>query len=307
MKKQLMVITVILLIGISGWLLYDNKSAEKTNGNTKGVQPGFEESSNTISFGLLDENDKVVNNGSILEPKENKLEYTFSLSNFIEVERDYALIVLDNFKQIPFTVQGKKFNVYPFNAKANKTVEFKTSISVKKDTSEIDYLVIKKPNYFTEKLDIPKMHSLQEILPLRFQVKNNSQKQKTATFTPEEMFNEGPNDTIFISKQKEELTILPTERSGEDIYISVGNINEEKENYNIIALSNWKQVPFENNELVGNVLVNPGERKVFKFKLPFVKADSNFQVIALPRPYEVSEKDYESTRAEGSMRAVIKP
>ncbi|MFF2857603.1 MULTISPECIES: hypothetical protein [unclassified Peribacillus] len=83
-----MVITVILFIGISGWLLYDNKSAEKTNENTKGVQPGFEESSNTISFGLLDEIDKVVNNGSILEPKENKLEYTFSHSNFIEVERD---------------------------------------------------------------------------------------------------------------------------------------------------------------------------------------------------------------------------
>lgn len=72
-----MVITAILLIGISGWLLYDNNQPEKTNGNTKGVQPGFEEGSNTISFGLLDENDKVVNNGSILEPKENKLEYTY--------------------------------------------------------------------------------------------------------------------------------------------------------------------------------------------------------------------------------------
>lgn len=46
-------------------------------------------------------------------------------------------------------------------------------------------------------------------------------------------------------------------------------------------------MPFINNKLVGNVLVNPVERKVFRFKLPLVKANSNFQVIALPSPYQI--------------------
>ncbi|MFE0507633.1 hypothetical protein ACWF7H_24500 [Peribacillus butanolivorans] len=303
MKKKLLIVTVILFIGISGWIFYNKMSGE----NTKGIQPGFEEGSNTISYGLLNADDKVIDNGSILEPKENKLEYTLSLSNFIEVEREYALIVLENFKQTPFTVEGKRYSVYTFNAKPNKRIEFNTSISTNNNTREIDYLIFKKPNYLLDKLDISKMHTLQEFLPLRFKVKSNGAKPKTADFIPDETIKEGPNDTIFISKQKEELNILPTARSGENVFISVGNIVEKKENYNVIALNNWQQIPLENEQLVGNVVVKPGERKVFEYKLPQVKDNSNFQVIALPKPYEVSESDYESTAAFGSFRTVIKP
>ncbi|MBL4954897.1 hypothetical protein JK635_22315 [Neobacillus sp. YIM B02564] len=112
---------------------------------------------------------------------------------------------------------------------------------------------------------------------------------------------------MFISKQKEQLNILPTANSGENIFVSIGNISKEKEAYNMIALSNWKQVPFINNELVGNVSVNPGERKIFKFKLPFVKENSNFQVIAFPTPYKISKDNFDSTLVYGSIRTMIKP
>ncbi|PJN86552.1 hypothetical protein [Bacillus sp. mrc49] len=302
MKKKLLIVTSLILIGISGWIFYN-----KTE-NTKGVQPGFKAGSNTISYGLLDDDGKVMNNGSTLEPKNNKLEYTFSLSNFIEVEREYAVIVLRNFEQTPFTVEGKPYSVYTFNAKPNKSNEFNLSVATNDRTREIDYLIFKKPNYLIDNLDISKMGALQEVLPMRFKVKSNGEKPKAAAgFIPDDTIKKGPNDTIFVSKQKEELSILPTARSGEHVFISVGNVGEKEENYHIIALNHWQQIPLENNQLVGNVAVKPGERKVFEYKLPQVQHDSNFQVIALPKPYEVSESDYESTVVSGSFRTVIKP
>lgn len=304
MKKQLLIAMSLLLIGISGWIFYNKMSDE----NTKGVQPSFKEGSNTISYGLLDADGKVMNNGSALEPKNNKLEYTLSLSNFIEVEREYALIVLSNFEQTPFTVEGKQYSVYTFNAKPNKSIKFNLSVTTNNSTKEIDYLIIKKPNYLIDKLDISRMHTLQEVLPMRYMVKSNGDNPKAAAgLIPDDTIKKGPNDTIFVSKQKEELNILSAARSGEHVFISVGNVGEKKENYNIIALNQWQQIPLENDQLVGNVAVNPGERKVFEYKLPKVKHDSNFQVIALPKPYEVSESDYESTVPSGSFRTVIKP
>ena len=48
MKKKLLIVTVILFIGISGWIFYNNKMSGE---NTKGIQPGFEEGSNTVPTG----------------------------------------------------------------------------------------------------------------------------------------------------------------------------------------------------------------------------------------------------------------
>ncbi|MFJ7752950.1 hypothetical protein ACQKGI_15615 [Peribacillus muralis] len=302
MKKKLLIGITLLLIGISVWISYNKME------NTKGVQPGFREGSNTISYGLLDDDGKVMNNGSTLEPINNKLEYTLSLSNFIEVEREYAVMVLRNFEQTPFTVEGKPYSVYTFKAKPNKSIEFDLSVATNDRTTEIDYLIFKKPNNLIDKLDISKMDTLQEVLPMRFMVKSKGEEPKAAAdLIPDDMVKEGPNDTIFVSKQKEELIILPAAKSGEHVFLSVGNIGEKEENYNIIALNEWQQVSLGKDQLVGHVAVNPGERKVFEYKLPQVRHDSNFQVIALPKPYEVSESDYESTDVSGSIRMVIKP
>ena len=88
-----------------------------------------------------------------------------------------------------------------------------------------------------------------------------------------------PTIPFLLVSKKEELNTLPTARSGENVFISVGNIVEKKENYNIIALNNWQHIPLENEQLVGNVVVNPGERKVFEYKLPQVKDNSNFRLL----------------------------
>ncbi|MGE6379030.1 hypothetical protein [Peribacillus muralis] len=152
------------------------------------------------------------------------------------------------------------------------------------------------------------MDTMQEVLPMRFMVKSKGEEPKAAAdLIPDDMIKEGPNDTIFVSKQKEELIILPAAKSGEHVFLSVGNVGEKEENYHIIALNQWQQVSLGNDQVVGHVAVNPGERKVFQFELPKVKDESNFQVIALPKPYEVSESDYERTDVSGSIRTVIKP
>lgn len=317
MKKNHWKFTLIFLFVIAlCWFSYnkmfgsDNKilgSDNKTQKVQSSIIPGFGENSSSISYGLLDGHKKVIDNGELLIAKNNKLEYTISLSNFIKVDRKYALIILDNQIQVPFTVKGKRYDVYTFDTKANETVEIKTVVPINKNSSEIDYLLIKKPEYLLDKIDLQKMTVLQEILPLRFKIKNSNVPTKVPVFIPDKIFKNGANDNIFVSKKENELNVLPTIRSGEYIYISVGAIGKDKENYNIIAFENWKQIAIKDNYVVGKVKINPGERKVYKFKVPNVKKNSSFQVIAVPKFNETNRTDVKNTLVYGSIRTTIKP
>lgn len=310
MKKSLVSILgiIILILACIFYFSLSEKPTEGKDANTKSdhIIPGFGKDSNSIAIGLLDKNNKIIDQGSTLKVKNNKIVYTVSLSNFIKVERKYALIILENFKQVPFTVNGKSYKVYNFNAKENETVEFDTTVKAQNNTSEIDYILIKKPEYLLDKLDFEKMSTLQEIMSLRFVVGNNSEI-KTPNYIPQKTYKGGPNDTVFISKRKEELEILPKIKTGETMYLSVGNIGNKNANYTIVALNNWKQVPIIDKKLVGNVSVKPDERKVYKIKAPLVKEKSNFQVIAIPNTGQLNPNSYQSFQLQGTIRTVITP
>lgn len=75
--------------------------------------------------------------------------------------------------------------------------------------------------------------------------------------------------------------------------------------YAIVAFKDWKQVEIFNNRKVVYTKLAPETRQFFNFTLPLVDQESNFQLVAFPFPFKVSEEDYISQQAFSSFRIVI--
>lgn len=69
----------------------------------------------------------------------------------------------------------------------------------------------------------------------------------------------------------------------------------------------WEQISLIDDQLVHYVTVEPNEKKVFEVTLPNTIKKKNYQVLAFPHPFGVSNTNYESRFVESTIRTVIKP
>jgi hypothetical protein len=309
-KKILILIGFFLIILITFLSISNIKHNLQSNQNLfHNDQPGISRDTNFISFGLYDPNGKIINNGSILSPLDNKLNKILSISHNINEEREYSLIILENFSQSKFAVSGKEYLTYDFIMKPNSKFHFEIQLDVPQDTKEVDCLIIKKPKYLLKDNDVTKASILQEVLPLRFKIASskNQEPNKLNYEKPLQTFYQGPNDCVFISESIDKLKIMYRLKQNKTAYLSVGNIKNKNVDYALVAFLDWKQVPVLNNKEVIYVSVPKGVRKVFPLSLMNTEKEKNYQVLALPKPYQASPTDNSSQTVYGSMRTIIEP
>lgn len=299
-KSKIVFISIFLLITIIllSTRFYDH-SVKRSDGR---LMP----SSNKIGLGLYGKDKKVIDNGSKLNVEVGKINTKLSLSHFVDIDRDYKLIVFNNFKQVDFEANGKNGKSHNFNAKANTTVDIEVLNEVSDDTKEVDYLVIKMPNTLIEEFDPQPVLSMQQILSLRYDIEN-VEIPINESAPPLITTNEGPIDSVFISDSMEELNALTSASSEQDVFLSVGNTSNEVVDYALIALLDWEQVPLIDEQLVHYITVHPNEKKIFEITLPNTDEKKNYQIFAFPFPFEVSTTNYESQLVEATIRTVIKP
>ncbi|OZU89354.1 hypothetical protein CIL03_06465 [Virgibacillus indicus] len=309
MKKY---IFYLLMIGISLIIIIsfysNNDQNEKSNSNN--TREGMGLNSNTIQIGLLDTNGKLIDNGSKLLEKKNKLDYTISIDNFIDNESEYKLIVLADFQQVSFTVSGEEFITYDFNIGANESKNIETRIDYKEPINEIVYLLIKEPNFLFKPEEItPEVMEaagyLEQILTLRFSVDNGS---KNIDFSNKFLENNSiPIVEAYLSANSSVLDPVFEKKSGEKLKLSIGNVLDEELELAVIQFVNWDQLEFEKGKDVEYLKVEPGKVYTKDIELPKVEKEKNYQVIAFYKPYSVSPSDYNSLFTFGTYRLVISP
>ncbi|MFB6467402.1 hypothetical protein ACE38V_11395 [Cytobacillus sp. Hz8] len=314
LKKNTIILLIlallIMVVIYTTFIYYDNKkrdSTEQNKGIHKNVQVDTQNNSNKISYGLYNSNGNFITEGSNLKYEKGVLETTISIGHYINDNRNYMLLIMKDFKQTKFKVSKKTYSSYLINIKPNSEKNITVHVPITKLDKEIDFIIVKKPEYLVEDQDLNKASILQEVLPLRFML-NNTQEDINLTYEkPQYTYNQGPIDNVFLSKQKDKLKVLYSNKGDKEVFLSLGAPENQNMEYAAIAMLNWNQVPLINNNVVNYMKISPGKRDVFRLILPNVKKKQNYQIIIFPKPYHVNKNDYESQSSYCSFRTIITP
>ncbi|MCO0601292.1 hypothetical protein NGI46_28775 [Peribacillus butanolivorans] len=192
--------------------------------------------------------------------------------------------------------------------KPNSSINFKVSVPIRSDSSELTFVIVQKPEYKLKELDLIKAGILEQVLSMRYSINRADSRddvKKVKEVKPDAIVKDGLNENVFITNSQEKLQSIMTEKEDKKLKLSAGNETNDEIRYAIIALKDWEQVAVIDNIEVLYTTVPSETRHLFDFKLPEVESEKNFQLIAFPFPYEVSADNYESQQTFGSFRVVI--
>ncbi|MFP7474643.1 hypothetical protein SFC55_27030 [Niallia taxi] len=309
--KYYIVITIFIILISSSYFLYNtlNDNSSKVTANTRENQSNSINrlAANTIAYGLENTKGEYIDNGSTLNQQNNSISVNVSIDHNLDENRDYGLIVLEDFKQVPFKIEEdeQEFTKYIFSMSPNTSKDIKVTFPVNLNAQEVTFLVIKKPNYKLKEMDFNRAAILEEVLSMRYPINQAKKRDNVKETEPDNIINDGLNENMFVTKDKKKLQAVFEETEEKELSFSVGNDTEQPMRYAIVAFRDWEQNEIINNQDVIYTTVPSGVRQIFDFNLPNVDKETNFQLIALPFPYEVSKENYISQQAFGSFRIVI--
>jgi len=313
-KKYFIAIIMIMFFVFTSYFLFhkfirdDNSSKISQVGKSPDSGDREEQKLNTIEYGLYSSNGKYIDNGSTISPVNNEANVNVSINHNLNEQREYGLIVLEDFKQVSFKLKNKKeFTKYLFTMKPNSSEDIGVRIPIKSNKQELTILLIKKPSYKLKEMDLNRASILEEVLSMRYPINHKSKLDNSKQIEPDATVKDGLNEGMFITNDIHKLQSVMVGKEGEKLWFSTGNDTSKSLKYAIIALKDWKQTNVIDNQEVLYTTVPGLQRKIFSFTLPTVKDDSNFQLIAFPYPYQVSMDNYVSQQVFGSFRTVIEP
>ncbi|MDY7043706.1 hypothetical protein RVS70_05755 [Virgibacillus sp. M23] len=311
MKKRIMVflISISLIGGVLFLLLPSNKNNDAINTlDIEESEQFLSEQGNTVAYGIKDTHGNIIDTGTEIPLENNSASIIFSLDHNIDEEREYMLLVFQDYKLSDYFVENskEKTNNYKFNMNPNSTKEFNLSIDIDKSSQELSLVVIRKPAYQLEEMDFNRANILGETLSGRYTVndKTNISKHREIIETkPDLILEDGTYDDLAIYNNIERMKVAMTGTVGEELSLSVGNSWGEDITYAIIALTDWKQDVIIGDKEVIFTTVKNESRNVFNFQLP--NKEANFQFISFPFAYQVSENNYQSHYVFDTFRVLI--
>lgn len=311
-NRYYIVATIFIILIFSSYFFYnntfinDNSSNVTSNTRENNSNSVNRQAVNTIGYGLKNSKGEHIDNGSNINPQNNIISVNVSINHNLDENREYGLIVLEDFKQVPFKIENEQeFTKYFFSMSPNTSKYIKVTLPVNSNAREVIFLLIKKPNYKLKEMDFNRAAILEEVLSMRYPINQAKNSDNVKESEPDYIIKDGLNENMFVTKNKEKLQAVFVETEGKELTFSVGNDTEQPMRYAIVALKDWEQNKIINNQDVIYTTVPSGVRQIFDFNLPNVDSETNFQLIALPFPYEVSKENYISQQAFGSFRIVI--
>ncbi|MCU7712924.1 MULTISPECIES: hypothetical protein [Priestia] len=313
MKKYFIAIIMVMVFALGFYAFFhkifrdDNSISISQNQKTFKSGDRKDAGVDTIEYGLNSLDGQYIDNGSVLTSENDEVNVNVSINHNLNEQREYGLIILEDFKQMPFSLGNqKKLSTYFFTMNPNSSKDILVKIPVKEHTKELTFLLIKKPSYKLKEMDLNRASILEDVLSMRYPVKPNKV-DSLKEVKPNTVIKDGLNEQMFITDDKNKLQSVVVAKEGEKLLFSTGNNSNKSIRYAVIALKDWKQTKIIDDKEVVYTTVQKASRNLFDFTLPHVNKDSNFQLLAFPYPYQVSEDNYESQETFGSLRTVIEP
>lgn len=208
-----------------------------------------------INLGLYDINGQIEKNFNFNIKENESINKFISLGNMIEKERTYKLLLFVDYKQAPFSVDGRepsKDFTFKLGPGQSTEIPFKTS-PLKKGLHDILFVIVKYPDNKSLDDEFRKNTDMNNLLFLRFSAVAENESIEQIDFNQYGEIAQGDIlDGIFVSKEKDFKRWLSQKvRKGnsESYYIHIGNNHKKGERkYAVIALHDWKQVNIGESE-----------------------------------------------------------
>lgn len=253
-----------------------------------------------VAVGILNENQKIIDNGSNIIFEDKTVNHIVSLEQKDDTLKEYMLIILEDFKQINFKVNGKEHNKYSFELNKVDNIDIKVELNLSTNASELIYLILPQPNQELINLSLEKQLSLQNIFVSRFRL--NDSNKKIEYINNPKSFNDEIITEFFMSNSKNELKMFTEINENNDIYMTMGNPNSVAVDYAIIAFKDWNQSNISSSEFIKYVSIEANSVAVEIIKAPKVEEDTVMQFIAFPLPYKTEKEIDLSTQGFASCR-----
>ncbi|HDX9631209.1 TPA: hypothetical protein ROY30_004954 [Bacillus cereus] len=293
MKKVLIlaVCTLVLaaLLVFVGYNKFINVKDESSKINE--ISTSTDDSGAVTEIASYDENLNPLSteNKLKIEGDQRKTIY-FEIFNGINYDRDFKIIVLQNFIQTNFHVDDSETSIssHDINIGENKKERIKVSVDVDSKTADLTVLFIKEPNEIVKRMDFDKLTYYEPVYAKRFTTDNDDEKVDVNIKNPDFSYKSEVDDTpIFLSKSSKDRKILPSAQEKTKAYLHIGNPNPtENMRAAIIALKDWDQVKL-NGDMVWLVESKNTGTLGYKVDLPEIEnIEENLQFILFPYPYE---------------------
>ena len=262
----------------------------------------------TVSYGMYEPEGKLLDTIDIGLIKNNQMNKVLSFSHYIDADRKYTLLLLANFKQIEFSAdRHRPAKSYTFEMTKDQVITLPIKATLPKDVGEIAFIIVPEAKYHLKDSEIDIATGLQENYIMRYMTKKAPSNKIESEFHPTYKTDELTGEEIFMASGKISNKVLYTSKSQMPVYLQVDNNNKEKMNYALVAFSEYDQQTFSGKHVM-HVSVENEKTNVYKIKLPKVKKEKNFQVIAFPAPFDDSAK-FEDVNFRGysTIRTLIQP
>ncbi|MED3127145.1 hypothetical protein [Bacillus wiedmannii] len=286
MKKNLILAACTLVLAYNKFINVKDDSSKINE-----VSTSTDDSGAVTEIASYDENLNPLSteNKLKIEDDQRKTIY-FEIFNGVNYDRDFKIIVLQNFIQSKFHVDDSETSIssHDINIGENKKERIKVSVDVDSENVDLTVLFIKESNEIVKGMDFDKLTYYEPVYAKRFTIENGDEKVDVNIKNPDFSYKSEVDDTpIFLSKSSKDRKILPSVQEKTKAYLHIGNPDPtENMRAAIIALKDWNQVKL-NDDMVWFVESKNTGTLGYKVDVPEIEhIEENLQFILFPYPYE---------------------
>lgn len=198
-----------------------------------------------ISYAILNKNG-IVESGSTYHLKENSLEKFINIANYVNIDMEYNLLVFVNYKQVSYEVDGTKQDIFTSYIAQNSDIQIPIKIDdLHAGLNDIVFLIIPNPNKNLQ--NEVNNETLEDVLYLRCNAIVGENRVKNYVYDDLSSIDGSEIPVAIQAKENNDMADFNAYdlelNNVKDVYITVGNNMESKEEFAVILLDNWKQIP----------------------------------------------------------------
>lgn len=250
---------------------------------------------NSCYWGMFDVSGNILNGYDLLSVNNDVIAGTIVLGQNLEREEtEYTLIILVDYEQKSFSVNGQTYSDYRFTLDAQDSIDIDFELACPENAKILTGLIIFEPQL--RELSVERFgefcSTAQHFYSMSCRLGEYQYDESEYEFCTEFHTTDFNSETIYMSKDLEERKPMPACESGGDVNVFIGNGGRDvEETYVMLAFLDWKQSPIEGEPY--KLLKIAGD-KVYRYGLtvPEVKEAAPYQLFMLENPFRHAGGDY---------------